>query len=190
MRVFLRRVRGIFGMALTWSGVWAGAGAIFGVLHMYLRSLLQPELSFGDGAGVMALLGFIQFGVYGFAIGSLFAAVLAIAERRRRLEQLNTWRIAVWGGIAGTLVPLAHIVAVRLVEGVMLGDGIQVTFVSAALGAASAAGALKIAQAGQAAPQADPQSDTAAREAPMLGAKWESTSYRRGKERFWSRKQQ
>ncbi|MGH9720729.1 MAG: hypothetical protein ACRD8O_10995, partial [Bryobacteraceae bacterium] len=87
MKTLLRRIRGMIGMGLTWAAVWAFAGALVGTVQKYwlLRSYPHLPASTFDG---MVLATSMSWASYGFALGSLFACVLAIAERRRTLEQL------------------------------------------------------------------------------------------------------
>jgi hypothetical protein len=39
--------------------------------------------------------------------GFVFACVVMLGERRRSIEALSWWRLAVWGFLAGVLVPIA-----------------------------------------------------------------------------------
>lgn len=85
MKGFLRRLRGIIGMAVTWAV--AGAGLLTGL-----------GLVLGAGvSGVMATLGAFM----GFLSGGAFGVMLSIVERRKRLEDLSLWRMALWGGFGG-----------------------------------------------------------------------------------------
>lgn len=140
---FLRRLRGIFGLGLTWSIVWALAGAATGAFETLVLDRAPPGL----GPRII-LASTISWASYGFVLGCLFAIVLAIAERRRTLEQLATWRLAVWGGLAGIVLPLAFFTGLWAFEGLTVSNGFSATFLSAALGAGCAAGSLAIARAG------------------------------------------
>ena len=53
------------------------------------------------------LIGVAAWTITGFVSGALFSGVLAIVERRRTIAQLSTRRIALWGGVGGSLVPAA-----------------------------------------------------------------------------------
>src|SRR5688572_13374023 len=102
MKTLLKRVRGIVGLGLIWSAGWAVVGFVYmTVLGLFMRRLV-PEVTLPQQVGVV-LLGTCLYAGYGFMTGLLFGTVLAIAERRRTIDSLKIWRIAVWGGIAGVL---------------------------------------------------------------------------------------
>jgi hypothetical protein len=88
MKRFLRVIRGVIGTglswALGWAGLFAGIGAVFGA-HSVLRLALSQ-------------------GFVGFIAGSAFGVILSIVERHKKLEDLSTGRVALWGGLGGLLV--------------------------------------------------------------------------------------
>ena len=47
MRKWLRRIRGVVSMGLTWAAVWGGAGAIIGVVAVVLG--LDPASGITSG---------------------------------------------------------------------------------------------------------------------------------------------
>jgi hypothetical protein len=90
MKKLLRRIRGAVGMGLTWALVWAPVAVLIGL--------------FVDPDGSMDEM-WPAIGAYpGFLGGVVFSIVLAIAARRRRLEDLSLPRVAAWGAAAGLLV--------------------------------------------------------------------------------------
>ena len=89
MGTLLRRIRAVIGTGLTWAVGWA-------VLTVGLLGL--------GGQWGMALARVIPSALGGFIIGSSFAVVLSVAERRSRLEDLSLWGVAGSGWIAGILV--------------------------------------------------------------------------------------
>lgn len=90
MKKWLRRIRGAVGMGLTWALVWAPVAVLIGL--------------FVDPDGSMDEM-WPAIGAYpGFLGGVVFSIVLAIAARRRRLEDLSLPRVAAWGAAAGLLV--------------------------------------------------------------------------------------
>ncbi|HET7274745.1 MAG TPA: hypothetical protein VFI91_06170 [Longimicrobiaceae bacterium] len=90
MKKWLRRIRGALGMGLTWAIVWAPIGILIGMV-------VDPDGSMDEM--------WVLVGAYpGFLGGVVFATVLGIAARRRRLEELSIARFAAWGALAGFLV--------------------------------------------------------------------------------------
>jgi peptidoglycan/LPS O-acetylase OafA/YrhL len=90
MKKWLRRIRGAVGMGLTWALVWAPVAVLIGFL-------VDPDGSMDEM--------WPAIGAYpGFLGGVVFSVVLAVAARRRRLEELSVGRVALWGAAAGLLV--------------------------------------------------------------------------------------
>ena len=97
---WLRRLRGAFGMGVTWAIGWAIAGILTGV-----ASLLTPGLPWDSffqvfDAPLPALA------VPGFFGGVIFSIVLGIAARRRKFDELSLPRFAAWGAVGGLLLSL------------------------------------------------------------------------------------
>ncbi len=84
----MRRIRGAFGMGLTWALAWFAAG-------MALLLVVGP-----DAADVPFPLG---FGMLGFFAGATFSGVLGLVDGRLRFEQLSMPRFAGWGAVGGLL---------------------------------------------------------------------------------------
>jgi peptidoglycan/LPS O-acetylase OafA/YrhL len=136
VKKWLRRIRGAVGMGLTWAVVWGAAAVLIGLL-------VDPDGSMDEM--------WVAIGAYpGFLGGVVFSAVLAIAARRRRLDELSLSRVAAWGAGAGLLVGAIPFVLgdpntempVWLLAGVVIGS---ITLLSAA----SAAGSLALARTGE-----------------------------------------
>lgn len=88
MNVALRKIGGGFGIGLAWAVVWAPIAVLVGTL------IVDPDNSMDEM--------WPAIGAYpGFICGVLFYAVLGIAERGRRLEELHLSRAALWGTTAG-----------------------------------------------------------------------------------------
>jgi hypothetical protein len=78
-------------MGLTWALVWAPVAVLIGT------TIVDPNDSMDEmWIAVGALPGFIG--------GVVFSAVLGIAARHRRFEELSIPRFAAWGAVAGLLV--------------------------------------------------------------------------------------
>lgn len=90
MKKWLRRIRGAVGMGLTWAVVWAVVAVLIGLL-------VDPD---GSADEMWPAIGAYP----GFLGGVVFSVVLAIAGRRRSLDDLSIGRVAAWGAGAGLLV--------------------------------------------------------------------------------------
>lgn len=100
MKKWRRRIRGAFGMGLTWAFGWAIAGMLIGVTSILLPGL--PWAAFFEvfDAPLPA------FAIPGFFAGVFFSAVLGIAGRRRSFRELSLPRFAAWGAVGGLLLIL------------------------------------------------------------------------------------
>jgi hypothetical protein len=88
MRNWLRRIRGAIGMGVTWAAAWFAAGGV-------------PRWVFGVNTDAPLPL---VFGLFGLIAGVVFSAVLALAEGRRRFDQMSLPRFAGWGAMGGLLL--------------------------------------------------------------------------------------
>jgi hypothetical protein len=94
MKGFLRRLRGIIGMAIA-------GGAGLGVVGSVIASL-----GFFTGDGFVT--GLALTGAFiGVIVGGGFGVVLSLMEHRKGLENLSLKRVALWGGLGGALVACA-----------------------------------------------------------------------------------
>ena len=133
MKKWLRRIRGAVGMGLIWALVWAPVAVLIGLF-------VDPDNSMDEM--------WPAIGAYpGFLGGVAFSVVLAIAARRRRLDELSIARVALWGAAAGLLVGVLPFMIgepaterpLWLLAGVVIGS---ITLLSAV----SAAGSLALAR--------------------------------------------
>ena len=92
----LRKVRGAVGLGLTWAVVGFVAGMGIELIHNIWPNPLGAAVDIWPAA--LAFPGF--FG------GLAFSAVLALAGRRRRFDELSLPRVAMWGAMGGMLVSL------------------------------------------------------------------------------------
>lgn len=105
--LFMRRLRGIVVTAITWAIPWSvlGAGAAVAV-ELLWRSPEHREL-FGAGyTWGLFLVGLRLFGIVGAVSGALFAAGVALGERRFTFGSLRTGRVLLWGALGGAAIPL------------------------------------------------------------------------------------
>lgn len=92
----LRRVRGVFGLALTWAVTWAIAAGVTGgplaAIALWLRGTPVPLPLL---VGAFALAGAIS----GFVSGAGFAILLTTSARRHTLSDINPLQFGLLGAI-------------------------------------------------------------------------------------------
>lgn len=93
---WLRRVRAAVGMGITWAVAWALLGLGIELVHNIWPNPIGALVDIWPAA--LALPAF--FG------GLAFSAVLGIAGRHRRFDELSLPRIAAWGALGGVLLGL------------------------------------------------------------------------------------
>jgi len=126
MKRWLRRIRGVVGVGLTWAIGWSGVGFLI-------------EL-FVDPHGRIADIWPMVLGIPGFLGGAIFSVVLGMAEGRRRFDELSLTRFGVWGAVTGALLGVLGVAWVGLSSMLI----IPLTLLSAA----SATGSLALARMG------------------------------------------
>ncbi len=131
MRKFLRRLRGIVGTGLTWAFGWAGVGL---VLNLFGGIPLQF-------IGQIVLSGLVR----GFIAGGAFAVILSIAERHHTLADLSLRRVALWGGIGGSLV-FVSVLPFLIPLGTPWGSLLTPIVINALTGAGFASGSVALAR--------------------------------------------
>lgn len=122
---WLRRVRSTVVMGVIWAIGWGFIGG--GVME----TIVDPH-------GRIADIWPAVLGIPGFFGGVIFSVVFAIAERRRRFDELSLPRFGAWGAVAGALLSVPAIAAFGLGAGIIAPLTI--------LGAASASGTLALAR--------------------------------------------
>lgn len=99
----LRRIRGAFGMGLTWAAGWAFVGGLIELIANIIPGLGWTSL-IDIWPATLAIPGFLG--------GMVFSTVLAVAGRNRRFDQLSLPRFAAWGAVGGVLMSLLPIALV------------------------------------------------------------------------------
>jgi hypothetical protein len=101
-------MRGAVGMGLAWAVGWALVGFGIELIHNVWPNSLGSLVDIWP-----AVLAYPAF--FG---GLAFSAVLGIAGRRRRFDELSLPRFSAWGAVAGVLLSLvpALLVAARVVH--------------------------------------------------------------------------
>ena len=124
MRNWLRRVRGAFGMGITWGATWSIAG-------------LVPRWLFDTDAPLP-----LVFGTFGFLAGVTFFGLLALTAGRRTFDQMSLPRFAGRGAVGGLLLAGGFATVASLGWGAVL--TVAPTFAVAC--AVSASGSLALAR--------------------------------------------
>ena len=92
MNGWLRRIRGSIMMGLTWAVGWGLLGGVMELLANFI-----PPLNVVD----MWIQG---LAIPGFVAGAVFAMVLQVAGRGRKVSELSLPRFAAWGAAGGLLL--------------------------------------------------------------------------------------
>ena len=145
---FLRRLRGLLGIATTW-------GVAFSVI---MTTLLVGRWALGLFPGAhfgvrQIIVAGIEFFLMGGLAGTLFSLFFARGERRQTLETLSMARVALWGFL-GVGVPAA---ALTLGAIFMYGRGFVIAplsiALSGAMGSAMSVATIKLARRAPALPE-------------------------------------
>jgi hypothetical protein len=132
METLTRRLRGLLGVGVTWGTLWAGIGAVIGLVV-------------GEPMAVWAL----GMGLYGLVSGVGFGALLSLGEGRKTLLDLRLGRVAVWGVLGSALVPLLFGAMGTFGVGTTLADVLGAVLTTAVLGGTFAPGSVAIARRAQ-----------------------------------------
>ena len=81
----VRRLRGAFGIAITWGALWAAIGV---ALTLAVRVVRPEEIDPGEGPGKVAAV----LGLVGFLSGLGFAGLLLSGERPWTIRELSRTR--------------------------------------------------------------------------------------------------
>src|SRR5688572_24564696 len=92
MNTWWRRIRAGLGMGLVWA---AGGAAVGGLIELIANFV--PALNFID-------MWIPLFAIPGFVGGMIFSAVIGIAARHRKFEELSLPAFAAWGALGGLLL--------------------------------------------------------------------------------------
>lgn len=143
MRGFMRRLRGAFGIALTWGVAWAVAGAIVAAIIGWFEPPVDPNIPLLQAELLRAAT---VFGIIGFLNGIAFSIALGLNERRRSFNDLSPSRVVLWGLVGGVSYPALFALS-NLVDGIRLPNDFLVAVpICAVFGAFSAWSILSIAK--------------------------------------------
>ena len=153
----LRTIRGIIGTALAWTLPWTVLGGAMLVAYFVVRRGDIPYESLRMAARVNWILfrvGAETLGYIGALSGGLFAAVLAVGDRRSTFAELSVARLAAYGAIGGAGMSAIVVTSMAALLQRPVTDLAPLVGISAALGAGSAAIMLRIARRATTQPEA------------------------------------
>lgn len=142
MKRLLRRLRGMFGLGGFWAAIWAPIGAGIFVIQSLARGSGVPPWD--------VLVPLLFAGARnGFLGGFLFAGGLALAYRSRTFADLRPGVLGAIGAVAGMLLPAGSLISISMKGYLPLAwPAFALIFgFAGALGAATAVGSLRMAQA-------------------------------------------
>lgn len=134
MKKLLRRIRGAIGMGITWAIAW---GLVGGVMELI------------DREGALVDIWPIVLALPGFVGGVIFSLVFAIAEGRRRFEELSLPRFGALGAAVGVLLGALAVAAGAADGAPLLMRGALVVLPVTLLAAGSASATLALARRAQ-----------------------------------------
>ena len=126
MGKWLRRIRGVIGIGVTWAAAWALVGAV-------------PRWLFGFNTDAPFP---IIFGVLGFIAGVIFSGLLMLTEGRRGFDEMKISRFAAWGAVGGVLLSAIF----TRIASLGFGDVLAIVPTFAVACAISASGSLALAR--------------------------------------------
>ena len=99
MNRFVRKLRGLLGVGLTWGALWSVIGAGVGLV----LGAVAPEVwDWTDRVFEWT----VGMGLYGLVFGVGFGSLLALREGRSTIFDVSLRRAAIWGTLGAAAVPL------------------------------------------------------------------------------------
>ncbi len=136
---WLRRIRGLLGVGVTWGALWGGIGAaigfVVGLVNPAMWNYMNPVEFWGLGLAA-----------YGFLSGVGFGGLLSLREGRRTLGDLSLKRVALWGVLGSAAVPLVFGALGFFEAGTTVRDIVTAMMLTAGLGGTFAPGSIAIAR--------------------------------------------
>ena len=127
MTRFLRRLRGLLGVGITWGTLWAAIGAGVGVVV----GLVFPDA--WDGANPIVEWA-IGMGLYGLVSGLGFGLFLSLRDGRKTILELSMRRAVLWGVLGAVAVPLLFGALGTFETGTTVADVLGAVLVTGTLG--------------------------------------------------------
>ena len=139
MNSFVRKLRGLLGVGLTWGALWSVIGAGVGLV----LAVLVPD-AWGWTARVFEWA--LGMGLYGLVSGVGFGSLLALREGRRTVLDIPLRRAAIWGVVGSAAVPLLFGALGTFELGTTTADVLGAILVTGVLGGTFAPAAVAIAR--------------------------------------------
>lgn len=126
---------------MLWAVVWLVAGVVIEVTLRWSAGLLRYGLHFEELP--------VWTGLGAFS-GAMFGALITLFERRRTFDELSVRRLAIWGALAGAVLPVAASVAMGFAKSDVSGAGLAAIFfvIMALLGGACGWTTIRLAKRG------------------------------------------
>ena len=90
-----------FRALLTFAGWWAAPWGVAGAALAVVRWVLGPPAAASGGLAVWVVSHLLGYGALGLLSGLCVGLLVARREEGRRVEELSTRRVALWGAIGG-----------------------------------------------------------------------------------------
>jgi hypothetical protein len=150
-----RQLRAVLRNGLTWGAAWAVAGgALLGTFALFAPGPGVESLIERLGVALLAGVGWgLRFGIIGAVIGTVFASVIRLRYRGRRLAEIDPVRFAALGaGVGAVSVPLFLQLMNVLSSGRMISWALVLDDapIAAVLGASAAAASIFLARRAEA----------------------------------------
>jgi len=97
MSVYIRKLRGVIGVALIWAPLWV-------VLFFSTIGSIIAALGGGSDVGPFRMVAII--GWVGLVSGGIFAFLMSFAENGRAIRNISLARAALWGILGSTVFPI------------------------------------------------------------------------------------
>lgn len=150
MNEWIRKLRGLAGMGLTWGALWGGIGAAVGAV----LGVLSPELwAVGNPVFDWA----VGMGLYGLVSGVGFGKLLSFIEGRKTLRELSLPRVALWGVLGSAAVPLLFGAIGMFPASTTVVDVLEAVLLTSVLGGTFAPGAVALARRAELAAGEEPE---------------------------------
>ncbi len=139
MKRFLRRLRGLLGVGLTWGALWsvigAGVGIAIGIVAPEVWELTNPILKWTVGMGL-----------YGLVSGVGFGGLLALREGRKTIFDVSLRQATILGIVGAAAVPLLFGALGAFEVGTTTAEVLGAILVTGVLGGTFAPAAIAIAR--------------------------------------------